>query len=137
MVTPYTRACTVFVLTDGKDTYLFNNEDSNNSQSRLWFIPKGKGFYGSAYVGFSDGEAQGGINTEGLAFDWVTVDEDSYTTDTNYTPESHLMRLEDNSSQWMLERCKTVAEAIKFYQTYREPAFAKTTLIIVDMTSPH
>ncbi|QHV95329.1 hypothetical protein [Spirosoma endbachense] len=126
------KACTVFVLTDGKHTYLFNNEDSNNPQTRLWFIPKGKGFYGCAYVGYNDGEAQGGINTEGLAFDWVTVEEDSYPTDPTYVPESHLTRLPDNSSQWMLERCKTVAEAIQFYKTYREAAFAKTTLVVAD-----
>lgn len=85
-----------------------------------------------AYVGFSNGKPQGGINTEGLVFDWVTVDTDSYTTDPNYVPSKHLLRLEDNSSQWMLEQCKTVTEAIKFYQTYREPAFARTTLVIVD-----
>ena len=32
----------------------------------------------------------------------------------------------------MLEQCKTVEDAIKFYQTYRESAFARTTLIIAD-----
>lgn len=127
-------ACTVFVMTNAKHTYFFNNEDFSNPKTRLWFVPKGKGHIGCAYMGFDDGEAQGGLNTKGLAFEWVTVETDSYTTDPSYIPEKSLAHLEVNTSQWMLERCKTVGEAIKFYQTYREPAFARSTLVIVDKT---
>lgn len=47
-------------------------------------------------------------------------------------PLSETGYLEGNSSQWMLERCKTVAQVIRFYQTYREPAFARTTLVVAD-----
>jgi len=129
---PSSKACTVFILTDGKHTHFYNNEDFTNTKTRLWFIPKRNGYYGCAYVGFNDGEAQGGFNSEGLVFEWVTVDSDSYITDPNYIPEINLTRLEYNTSQWMLERCKTVEEAIKFYQTYREPAFAKSTLVIAE-----
>jgi hypothetical protein len=126
------EACTVFILTDGKHTYFFNNEDFTNAKTRLWFVPQGKGYFGAAYIGFDDGEAQGGFNTEGLAFEWVTVEQDSYTSDPNYVPANTLTRLDVNTSQWMLERCRTVDEAISFYQTYREPAFAASTLIIAD-----
>jgi hypothetical protein len=126
------KACTVFVLTDGKHTRFFNNEDFVNPNTRIWFIPKGQGHFGCAYVGYDDGEAQGGINSDGLAFDWVTVDTDSYEVDPSYVPANNLSKLNGSSSQHMLEQCKTVQEAIKFYQTYREPAFAKTTLVIVD-----
>ncbi len=119
-------------MTDGKHTHFFNNEDFTNTKTRLWFVQKGKEYYGCAYVGFNDGEAQGGFNTKGLVFEWVTVDSDSYTTDPNYIPDNNLIRLDVNSCQWMLERCKTVEEAIRFYQTYREPAFARSTLVIAD-----
>lgn len=125
-------ACTVFVLTDGKRTYFFNNEDFTNSKTRIWFVPKGPGHFGCAYVGFDDGEAQGGLNTKGLAFEWVTVDGDSYTVDPNYVPDKKMIQLNKNTGQWMLERCKTVKEAINFYQTYSEPAFARTTLFVAD-----
>jgi hypothetical protein len=125
-------ACTVFILTKGKHAYFFNNEDFTNPNTRIWFVPKGAGYYGAAYVGFNNGEAQGGFNTKGLVFEWVTVDGDSYVTDSNYVPEQNLIRLDVNTSQWMLERCKTVEEAIKFYQTYKEPAFARSTLVIAD-----
>jgi hypothetical protein len=130
----WASACTVFVVTDGKHTHFFNNEDFTNPNTRIWFVPKGNGYFGGAYLGFNDGEPQGGFNTEGLAFDWVTVDTDSYGVDPNYVPEKNLLRIEGNSGQWMLERCKTVEEAIKFYQKYREPAFAKTTLVIADQS---
>lgn len=125
-------ACTVFVLTDGRNTYFFNNEDFSNTKTRIWFVPKGKGHFGCAYVGFDDGEAQGGLNTKGLAFEWVTVDGDSYTVDPKYTPDPQMIKLNKNTGQWMLERCKTVKEAIRFYQTYSEPAFARTTLFVAD-----
>lgn len=125
-------ACTVFVLTDGKNTYFFNNEDFTNTKTRIWFVPKGKDHFGCVYVGFDDGEAQGGLNTKGLAFEWVTVDGDSYTVDANYVPDKNMIKLNKNTGQWMLERCKTVKEAIKFYQTYSEPAFARTTLFVAD-----
>jgi hypothetical protein len=125
-------ACTVFVLTDGKHTYFFNNEDFTNTKTRIWFVPKGKSHFGCAYVGFDDGEAQGGLNTNGLAFEWVTVDGDSYTVDPNYMPDQKMIKLNKNTGQWMLERCKTVKEAIKFYQTYSEAAFARTTLFVAD-----
>jgi hypothetical protein len=126
------NACTVFVLTDGKHTYFFNNEDFTNHKTRIWFVPKGKDHLGCVYVGFDDGEAQGGLNTKGLAFEWVTVDGDSYTVDPNYVPDKLKIHLNVNTAQWMLERCKTVQEAIEFYQKYSEPAFARTTLFIAD-----
>ena len=64
-------ACTIFVLTDAKRVVFCNNEDWSNPKSRIWFVPAGDGHLGCAYVGFDKGWAQGGLNTEGLAFDWV------------------------------------------------------------------
>ncbi len=64
-------ACTIFVLTDAKRALFCNNEDWSNPKSRIWFVPAGEGHWGCAYVGFDDGQPQGGVNTEGLAFDWV------------------------------------------------------------------
>jgi hypothetical protein len=64
-------ACTIFVLTDRNRALFFNNEDWLNPKTRIWFVPAGDGYFGCAYVGFDDGYAQGGLNTKGLAFDWV------------------------------------------------------------------
>jgi penicillin V acylase-like amidase (Ntn superfamily) len=66
------HACTIFVLTDTNRALFCNNEDWSETKTRIWFLPAGDGYYGAAYVGFDNGWAQGGLNTEGLAFDWVT-----------------------------------------------------------------
>src|SRR4051812_33019247 len=65
------QACTIFVLTDTNRVLFCNNEDWSDFKTRIWFVPGKPGTNGCAYVGFTDGWAQGGLNTEGLAFDWV------------------------------------------------------------------
>ena len=63
------KGCTIFLLTNESQTLFFNNEDFTNPNTYMWFRPAGEGYYGCAFVGFDNGQAQGGINTEGLAFD--------------------------------------------------------------------
>jgi hypothetical protein len=57
------------------------NEDWSNPQTRIWFVPGGSGRHGCVYVGFDDDWAQGGLNTEGLAFDWVAGFEEQWGPD--------------------------------------------------------
>lgn len=122
------RACTIFVLTDGQHTLFCNNEDFSNPSTRLWFVPEGKGFLGCAYVGFDDGWAQGGVNTAGVAFDWVA---DSMET---WEPDPKLKPVRGNPAQRMLESCTTVEEAIDFFRRHREPGFARAHLLVADRT---
>ena len=119
-------ACTIFVLTDAERTLFFNNEDWSNPATRIWFIPEGEGYYGAAYVGFDDGWAQGGVNTEGLAFDWVA----GFDAQWEATPAMQTVR--GNPSQRMLESCATVEEAIAFYRKHWEPGFSYAKIMIAD-----
>ncbi len=119
-------ACTIFVLTDAERTLFFNNEDYSNPATRIWFLPGSKGYYGIAYVGFDNDWAQGGVNTAGLAFDWVAgVNE-------QYVPGPNLLKPRGNPSERMLESCATVEEAIAFYQKYQEPSFSYARIMIAD-----
>jgi hypothetical protein len=122
------HACTIFVLTDGEHALFFNNEDWENPRTRLWFIPAGKGYYGCAYVGFDNGWAQGGVNSEGLAFDWVAGFNDTFE------PAAGLKLPRGNPSQRMLESCASVKEAIAFFQQNREPGFFRARILIADKT---
>ena len=122
------RACTIFVLTDATRSLFFNNEDWSNPASRIWFVPAGQGYLGCAYVGFDNGWAQGGVNTAGLAFDWVT----GFTAD--WKPKPALKTVRGNPSQRMLETCSTVTDAIAFYHRYWEPDFARSRILIADRT---
>lgn len=121
--------CTIFILTDSKKTLFFNNEDFSNPVTRIWFLPGGKEYYGVAYVGFDNDWAQGGLNTAGLAFDWVVGPQEQYV------PDKKLLKARGNNpSERMLESCATVEEAIAFYQKYQEPSFSHAKIMVADKT---
>ena len=122
------HACTIFVLTDTNHALFCNNEDWNNTNSRVWFQPAGDGYYGAVYVGFDNGYAMGGLNTEGLAFDWVG----GYKEKWEPKPQAKLVR--GSSSQRMIETCVTVQDAIAFYRTHDEPGFAGSKILVADRT---
>jgi hypothetical protein len=124
----HSNACTIFVLTDANRALFFNNEDWFNPTTRLWFVPAGKDHLGCAFLGFDNGWAQGGLNTAGLAFDWVSGFEEKYA------PEPHLQQVRGNPSERMIESCTTVEEAIAFYRRFSEPDFARSRILIADST---
>jgi hypothetical protein len=123
-----TRACTIFVLTDDHQALFCNNEDYSNPNTRIWFIPGGGGRYGCVYVGFDNGWAQGGMNSEGLAFDWVA----GY--DEKWEPDPAMQTVLGNPSRSMLESCSNVDQAIEFYRSHRERSFSYAKTLIADRT---
>jgi penicillin V acylase-like amidase (Ntn superfamily) len=120
-------ACTIFVMTNAERTLFCNNEDWSNPNTRIWFVPR-DGIRGCVYLGFDDDWAQGGMNTEGLAFDWVAGFK------AQWTPEPMQVSVRGNSCQRMLETCSTVDEAIAFYRKHREASFAYGKLLVADRT---
>jgi hypothetical protein len=122
------QACTIFVLADANQALFCNNEDWSNPKTRIWFVPAGKDYYGCAYVGFDNGWAQGGLNTEGLAFDWVAGYQETWG------PDPNLPTSRGNPSQRMLESCATVEEAVTFYRHYGEPSFSYAKILVADRT---
>lgn len=122
------HACTIFVLTDTNHSLFCNNEDWANPKTRIWFLPAGEGYYGTVYVGFDDGWAQGGMNTEGLACDWVAGYKEKWELDSN------IPKARGNSSQRMLETCSTVADAVAFYRSHGESAFSYAKILVADRT---
>jgi hypothetical protein len=119
-------ACTIFVLTDGDRVLFCNNEDWSNPRTRIWFVPAAPGRHGCAYVGFDDDWAQGGLNTEGLAFDWVAGFKE------RWDPDPEKATAKGNSAQRMLETCSTVDEAIAFYRKHHEPSFSYGKMLVAD-----
>jgi len=122
------QACTIFVLTDTNRALFCNNEDWSNPKTRIWFAPAGDGYYGGVYVGFDDGWAQGGFNTEGVAFDWVMEGAETWG------PDPHLPYARGDSSRRMLETCATVNDAIAFYRSHNEPGFRHSKILVADRT---
>jgi hypothetical protein len=122
------HACTIFVLTDTNRALFCNNEDWSNPKTRIWFVPAKPKHYGHVYVGFDNGWAQGGLNTEGLAFDWVAGYREAWN------PDSSLTSVTGNPSEEMLETCATLEEAIAFYHSHREPSFSYARTLVADRT---
>jgi hypothetical protein len=122
------QACTIFVLTDAHRALFCNNEDWLNPQTRIWFVPAGAGYQGCGYLGFDDGWAQGGLNTQGLAFDWVAGFMERWERD------PAMKGVRGNPSQRMLETCTTVEEATAFYRTHWEPGFSRARILVADRT---
>lgn len=127
-VTITAKACTIFLLTDGARALFFNNEDWSDPKTKIWFIPAGRGHYGAVYVGFENGVGQGGMNTAGLAYDWVAGFNEKWAPPPDMKPVRGL------SSQRMLETCTTVDAAIEFYRKHREPMFSKCRIFVADRT---
>lgn len=116
------------------DRVLFcNNEDCQNTHTRMWFVPGAKNRLGCVYVGLRDQWAQGGMNTKGLAFDGVAgISLDGITNTSPLTLAPKLKRVRGNPSERMLESCSTVDEAVAFYRRFKEPTFSYATIIIAD-----
>jgi len=120
------RACTIFVLTDTNRALFCNNEDWSDPKTRIWFLPAGEGCFGAVYVGFANGYAQGGMNTEGLAFDWVG----GYTE--KWALDRKLPEVRYNSGQRMLETCATIDQAVAFFRSHFESGFWRAKILVAD-----
>jgi hypothetical protein len=121
------QACTICVLTDAQQALFCNNEDWSNPKTRIWFVPSTK-HHGCAYVGFDNGWGQGGMNTQGLAFDWVAGFKEKWDRDRK------LKSVSGNPAERMLEACASVEEAIAFFQSHWEPSFTYAKILVADRT---
>ena len=118
-------ACTIFILTDGCQVLFCNNEDWTNPATRIWFVPAGTGYYGCVYVGYNDGWARGGMNTEGLACDWVGGFMENWKSDA-------VTCVRGNPTERLLESCATIEDAVAFFQKHREPDLLHSKIMVAD-----
>ena len=131
-----TQACTIFTLTDTNRVLFCNNEDWKDPQTRIWFVPTSRQFwsgskrYGCAYVGFGNKWGQGGLNTEGLAFDWVAGYQERWERD----PKMKMKSTRGNPAERMIETCATIEEAVAFFQSHWEPSFSYAKIMVADRT---
>jgi hypothetical protein len=120
-------ACTIFVLTDSNRTLFCNNEDWFNPKTRIWFVPGSESKYGCVYVGFNNCYEQGGMNTKGLAYDWVT-----WWSNKRIKFEPGMIDYDGQVHKYMLETCASVEEAVAFYKKYKIYDFLSSRILIAD-----
>ena len=136
----HSYGCTIFTLTDSDNALFCNSEGADVSVTRIWFIPvtyssPGERKYGCAFLGlkfptFPSMWGQGGVNTEGLAYDFVAGFKENWEKNNN----PNLKKVSGSSAERMLESCATVEEAIAFYKKYWEAAFSYAKILIADRT---
>jgi Acyl-coenzyme A:6-aminopenicillanic acid acyl-transferase len=123
------KACTIFTLTDTSRTLFCNNEDYDTPQTRIWFIPGNHEQYGRVFVGFNNWWGQGGMNSAGLAYDWVAGYNETWKRDPRMKSSSVA-----NPSEQMLATCATIEEAIAFFKSHWDPQLSYAKALIADRT---
>jgi tetratricopeptide (TPR) repeat protein len=111
--------CTILYATDGVTAIAGNNEDGTNPFPIVWFQPGEDGKYGGMYFGFQDfspgavdwHSREGGINEQGLFYDFASTDEMRVPRDPG-KPDCWLL------TNKIIKECSTVEEAIELFSEY-------------------
>ena len=108
-------ACTGFCISKGDTVLVGNNEDHNNPDSKVFYIPAEKGKYGRVYFGFdnSQGGPQGGMNEKGLVFDAFATEPNKVknSLDKPIVPGEQLL-------EKIMSECTTVDEVLEILGKY-------------------
>jgi hypothetical protein len=120
------RACTFFASKDAGGVWAGNNEDYNYPRSRVWFHPAEPGRHGRVVFGFESGDALGGMNDQGLMFDWVGTGPTGWRADPEKPPVLGQL------GELALEKASTVEEAIALFRKYNEPQLAFSHPVLAD-----
>jgi len=118
--------CSVFKISHQGTVLAGNNEDYSDPMPHIWFIPPSPGKYGRVYFGYSQNYPQGGVNDQGLFFDWVA----GYWTGWQRTPEKP--EFNGNLNVTLLAHCATVEDAIKLYKKYDYRGFKAARILLAD-----
>lgn len=120
--------CTFFALRGQRGVWVGNNEDFNYPRSKVWFQVAEPGRHGRVVFGFESGEALGGMNDQGLVFDWVAKRRTGWLPDPAKPPTPGQL------GEKALESASTVEEAIALFQTYNEPQLGFSQAVLADRT---
>ena len=122
-------ACTIFTASFGESVFAGNNEDMCTTNTEIHLYPATADKYGRVFWGFiGDGNFQGGMNEHGLFFDGAGLP-------FNEMPPGELPEFEGRFiMETVLEKCKTVEEAIALIKQYRHPSLQYAHDLIADAT---
>jgi hypothetical protein len=120
-------ACYILFLTDGSRVLVGNHEDWFAKDSAIKINPPGEGRYGSVIFTFqNEGWAQGGMNEHGLFFDAA------YTPFMEVHFDDHLSPYTGYLWQAVLDKCKTVQEALLYIQKFAIPELSESHIMLAD-----
>ncbi|MFQ5977566.1 MAG: carcinine hydrolase/isopenicillin-N N-acyltransferase family protein [Candidatus Heimdallarchaeota archaeon] len=112
-----TFACTIVSVSMGDKVLYGNNEDWYLPNTFIWFVPAQENAHGYCYVGYDendhqwDGNPQGGMNDQGLTFDYNALPPSVLIANTAKTPYPS----DYNGPRYFMERYSSVNEIRDFY----------------------
>jgi len=119
-------ACTAFMMADGDRVLVGNNEDSKIPYTRVWFIPAETDRFGRVYFGYDNWSPQGGMNDQGLFFDYFSVPETKIKQSKEKPP------FPGRPTDTMMAKCATVDDALDLFRKYYFKWNPKIQMFIVD-----
>ncbi len=123
--------CSMFKLTANGQTFVGNNEDYNNPNTRIWFENGGKDQYGAIYDGLDNYWPQGGMNTAGLVFDGFGMD---YLEIKDFAGKK---QLPGDFLKDILRNFSTVEEVKKYYSQHDLRGFENSMFLYIDKTGKY
>jgi hypothetical protein len=108
------EGCTTVYATDGRQMLGGNNEDSREPLTKVWFVPAKEGTFGLVLFGYGSYRAQGGMNDQGLFFDFLSVPKELPipTEGKQVWPGANYMVYD------AMAQCATVACVVEMFENY-------------------
>ena len=122
-------SCSIFYAKNDSVILAGNNEDFTNTNTRIKINPPTDNTYGSIIFSFDNLFPQGGINDQGLFFDWAALNFLEFDPDFR---AKGTRKYNGRIIQHMIESCATVEEVIQLYKTYNNPDFGHAHIIVGD-----
>lgn len=126
LVVPPVTPCTAFLVAGNDQVLLGNNEDFWDPRTEVWFEPGKDGRYGAVYLGYVGHVVQGGMNTEGLAFDGFA------TPAMVPTEQGGKPVFEGELLNEALETCATVEEVAELFYAHDLTWLTSAQLLFAD-----
>jgi hypothetical protein len=107
-------------------TFVGNNEDHWDANTRLWFEKGKTNEYGCMYVGYDNLFPQGGMNEKGLVYDGFYIDP--------YQPRHKSKKpiFEASMGKTIMKTCQNVDEVYNFLNKYDLSSFSSAMVLFVD-----
>lgn len=118
--------CTIFMAVDDDQVLFGNNEDWMDPCGAIRYIPAAKGKYGVIYFSHSNLHPQGGMNDQGLCFDYAA------TGRLRVTGSSRKPKHEGSLMDRVMRECATVKEALAMHDRYNLSFMEKHQTLVCD-----
>lgn len=123
-----TSGCTIFNATTKNTVLVGNNEDWNNLNNSIRFYPASDHKFGRMlFIINKNGYPFGGMNDQGLFFDWCAL---TRRSDIKFPADRETYK--GTLCEKMLAECANVEEVIKLYRKYNDPWLYEGHMMAVD-----